>query len=323
MTEKYMKISLALATYNEESNIADCIQSCVGLVDEIIVVDGSSTDKTVEIARQNNAKVIITDNPSMFHINKQKAIDACTGEWILQLDADERATPELAREIKQILQMTNKQIEEYENKLDEKNLFERHQTLVAQRAVQNLQNNKNATRYTLHHERYNAFFIARLNFFLGGYLRSGGVYPDGVIRLIRKGKAYLPCKSVHELMTVVGKTGWLANPLIHRDSPTFKRYLARNSRYIDQLTEEISQIAQRATQNAQNGKNVTRYTLHVKLFSDYVLIKPITTFFSLFIRHKGFLDGWRGAVFAFFSAIRFARAYIRYISTPNKLTSTR
>jgi len=313
-------ISLALATHNEESNVADCIQSCKGLVDEIVVVDGSSTDKTAEIARQNNAKVIITDNPSMFHINKQKAIDACTGEWILQLDADERVTPELASEIKKVIGMTNEEISKYQEDLKEKELFSRHQTLVAQRATRNVSNDSrytlHVTRYTLHDERYNAFFIARLNFFLGGYLRSGGVYPDGVIRLIRKGKAYLPCKSVHELMTVVGKTGWLANPLIHRDSPTFKRYLARNSRYIDQLTEEISQIAQRTTHNVSNDSrytlHATRYTLHVKLISDYVLIKPITTFFSLFIRHKGFLDGWRGAVWAFFSAIRFARAYWRY-----------
>lgn len=278
-------ISLALATHNEESNIADCIQSCNGLVDEIVVVDGSSTDKTVEIARQNNAKVIVTDNPSMFHINKQKAIDACTGEWILQLDADERVTKELADEIKRIIGMNQNELAAYQLSMKERNLFERHQSIVQ----------LNWEKQT---GEYNAFFIARLNFFLGGYLRSGGVYPDGVIRLIRKGKAHLPCKSVHELMVVVGKTGWLANPLIHRDSPTFKRYLARNSRYIDQLVEEMKR------------DNISR---NMKSMFNWVFIKPLSWFFLTLIRHKGIVDGWRGVVFSFFSAIRFARAYYRYI----------
>lgn len=276
-------ISLALATFNEESTIVDCLESCKGLVDEMVVVDGASTDRTAELARGMGAQVITVPNNPMFHINKQKAIDACRGEWVLQLDADERVTPELAGEIKQILQMTQREIEEYENKLAEKNLFERHQSIVQ----------PNWDKQT---GEYNAFFIPRLNFFLGGYLRSGGVYPDGVIRLIKKGKASLPCKDVHELMEVDGKTGWLANPLIHKDSPTFKRYLERNSRYIDRLVIDLK---------SQNKKSPSEMI-------DWVIVKPIVTFFSLTIRHKGIRDGWRGVVFAFFSAIRFARAYYRF-----------
>lgn len=276
-------LSLAIATYNEENTIVDCLESCKGLVDEMVIVDGTSSDKTAELARGMGARVIVTNNDPMFHINKQKAIDACTGEWILQLDADERVTPELANEIKQILQMTNEQIEEYENRLEEKNLFNRHQSIVQ----------PNWHKQT---GEYNAFFIPRLNFFLGGYLRSGGVYPDGVIRLIKKGKAFLPCKDVHELMEVDGKTGWLAHPLIHKDSPTFKRYLERNSRYIDRLVIDLK------SQNKKSSSEII----------DWVIVKPIVTFFSLTIRHKGILDGWRGVVFAFFSAIRFARAYYRF-----------
>jgi putative NIF3 family GTP cyclohydrolase 1 type 2 len=40
------------------------------------------TDKTAEIAKSMGAKVIVTDNPLMFHINKQRAMDMCTGDWI-------------------------------------------------------------------------------------------------------------------------------------------------------------------------------------------------------------------------------------------------
>lgn len=298
-------ISLALATHNEADNIVDCIRSCKGLVDEIVVVDGSSTDATVELAKKEGARVIVTDNPSMFHINKQKAIDACTGEWVLQLDADERVTPKLAQEIRNVLAMSNLQIDKYQNELKEKKLFERHQLLVESQKSE--VENKNST-------HYNAFFIPRLNYFLGGYLRSGGVYPDGVIRLIRKGKAYLPCKDVHELMEVTGKTGWLANPLIHMDSPTFKRYLERNSRYIDHLVAELTAScnSKLVTYNLSNKKvQATSYKLQVAI--DYMFIKPTLTFLSMLIRHKGIRDGWRGVVFAFFSAIRFARAYTRYV----------
>lgn len=100
---KKQTLSVVLATFNEEKNLPDCLDSVKGLADEIIIVDGSSTDKTVEIAKKYGAKVKVTDNPPIFHINKQKAIDMATKDWILQLDADEQVTPELAKEIKEVL----------------------------------------------------------------------------------------------------------------------------------------------------------------------------------------------------------------------------
>lgn len=92
-------ISVVIATFNEEKNLAPCLDSVKNLADEIVVVDGSSKDSTVKIAKKYGAKVKITDNPPIFHINKQKAIDMAMGDWIFQLDADERITPELAKEI--------------------------------------------------------------------------------------------------------------------------------------------------------------------------------------------------------------------------------
>lgn len=94
-----MKLSVVLATYNEEKNLEACLESVYGWCDEIVVVDGGSKDQTVTIAKKYNAKVFATDNPKIFHINKQKAIDRAQGSWILQLDADERVSKELQREI--------------------------------------------------------------------------------------------------------------------------------------------------------------------------------------------------------------------------------
>lgn len=101
--EKKVIISAALATYNEEFNIVDCIQSLKQVAGEIVVVDGSSQDRTAELAKKLGAKVIKTENKKMFHINKNMAIASCKGEWIILMDADERITPELAKEIKELV----------------------------------------------------------------------------------------------------------------------------------------------------------------------------------------------------------------------------
>ena len=94
-----MKLSVVLATFNEEKNLPDCLDSVKALADEIIIVDGSSEDKTVEIAKKYDAKVVVAKNLPIFHINKQKAINLATKDWVLQLDADERVSKELAGEI--------------------------------------------------------------------------------------------------------------------------------------------------------------------------------------------------------------------------------
>lgn len=96
-------LSVVLATFNEEKNLPECLDSVRQLADEIIVVDGTSNDKTVEVARKYGAKVKIVSNKPIFHINKQIAIDLATKDWILQLDADERITLELSQEIKSVV----------------------------------------------------------------------------------------------------------------------------------------------------------------------------------------------------------------------------
>lgn len=96
-------LSVVLATYNEEKNLGACLDSVRNISDEIVIVDGSSQDNTVAIAKKYNANVIVTDNPPIFHINKQKAIDKATKDWVLQLDADERVTEALEKEIKEVL----------------------------------------------------------------------------------------------------------------------------------------------------------------------------------------------------------------------------
>ncbi len=283
------RLTVALATFNEEANIRKCLESVKDIADEIVIVDGTSKDKTVEIAEEFNARITVRENPPMFHINKQKAIEMATGDWVLQLDADEYLSKELAAEIKKVIAMDDSEIEEYEKGLSKLKLFKRHQALIDARDGKIGDDSK----------PYSAFFLARANYFLGRYLMHGGVYPDGVVRLFRNGKAYLPCKDVHEQYVVDGRVGWLENNLLHYDSPTFNKYITRNNRYTSLMATQFRE--------SHLGKNP------FTAFS-YLIVKPIHWFLLTFIRHKGFLDSWQGFVFSFFSSLRFAIAYVKYIT---------
>lgn len=91
-----------MITKNEEAAIGRCLRS-TAFADEIVVVDNGSTDKTTEIARALGARVIeATDWPG-FGPQKNRALDAAGGDWVLSLDADEWIEPPLADEIRSVI----------------------------------------------------------------------------------------------------------------------------------------------------------------------------------------------------------------------------
>jgi glycosyltransferase involved in cell wall biosynthesis len=252
-------ISVVLATHNEAKNIARCLDSVKEWADEIIVVDGESTDKTVALAKKYRAKIIPTTNKANFHINKQIAMDAAKGDLILQLDADEVVDEELTNFIHQIhtdLQTTN---------------------------------SRQATEPV-------AWWLKRRNFFLGHFLKKGGQYPDPVIRLYLRGKARLPQQDVHEQMVVDGPVGWADGHLLHYSYPTFDDYLRKFQTYTNFKATQLYEAGLRP--GIGTGIN-------------YLMIKPMATFVSIFIRHKGFVDGVPGFVFAVFSGLHHAVAYLK------------
>lgn len=250
------KLSVALATYNEENNIIDCLESAKKIAQEIIVVDGMSNDKTADLASSFGAKVIKVPNQKMFHTNKNIAIKSCKNEWIFLIDADERITDDLASEIKNLIKNDPEQ---------------------------------------------NGFWVNRKNWFLGGFLNKGGAYPDSVIRLFRKGKGFLPEKNIHEQVVINGSVGHLENDLVHLADPDFARYLERANRYTDLTALDF--------QTKKVPKNL--YNLFF-----YIIIKPLFTFANIYVRHKGYQDGFRGFAWALFSSSHFFYAYAKYL--PNK-----
>lgn len=250
-----MSLSVVLATYNEEKNLNNCLESVKDITDEIIVVDGESTDKTVDIAKKMGATVFVVPNVPIFHVNKQIALEKAKGKWILQLDADEVVDEELKSEIKKII---NSPL-----------------TII----------------------NYSGYYLKRKNFFLGRWLKKGGQYPDPVIRLVKNSHAHFPQISVHEQITVNGQVGTLDGHLLHYTAPTFQRYLQNANRYTSLTADELKK---------------QKVSFSVFNWLKYLWWKPKLTFFNLYLRHKGFTDGFPGFVFALFSGLHWTIAYLKY-----------
>jgi glycosyltransferase involved in cell wall biosynthesis len=95
------KLAAIVLTKNEEKHIGACLDS-LAWADRRVVIDSFSTDRTCDIAREHGAEVI--QHPfSDYAAQRNAAIDAVDTDWIFFVDADERATPELAEEIRGIV----------------------------------------------------------------------------------------------------------------------------------------------------------------------------------------------------------------------------
>lgn len=239
------KLSVVLATYNEAQNLSRCLTSIKVIANEIIIVDGQSTDNTVKIAKHFGAKVFLVPNQANFHINKNLAINHATGDWILQLDADEVVSPALSSEIKSTI---------------------------------------------THSLEVNGYWVNRKNWFLTRFLTKGGQYPDATLRLYRRGMGRLPALDVHEQAVVYGPTGHLTNDLLHYRDTSFEKYLDGFNRYSTLVSTQLSQP---------------------NIFN-YLIIKPLTTFFTIYFRHLGLVDGMPGFIFALYSGLIYPVAYIKH-----------
>lgn len=96
-----MKISALILTKNEEEMIEDCLKQ-LGFVDEIIILDQYSSDKTIEIAKKYTDKIIKTKNLS-FDKNRSILAKEAKEEWLLYVDSDERYSTELKKEISEAI----------------------------------------------------------------------------------------------------------------------------------------------------------------------------------------------------------------------------
>jgi glycosyltransferase involved in cell wall biosynthesis len=183
-------LSVAIITFNEERILARTLAS-VRFADEVIVVDSGSSDRTVEIAESMGARVITRGWPG-FAAQKNFAIQQCTGDWILSLDADEELSPELATQMR-ILLPSNPPADAYF--LKRRNLF--------------------LNRWIKHGGYYPD---AKLRLFRRS-TANFSILPR------------FDDRPVHETISFDGQSATLDYPLIHHAYPTLEDYLEHMDRY--------------------------------------------------------------------------------------------
>lgn len=264
-----MAISLIIVAHNEEGYIAETIRSAYELVDEIILVDAASTDGTIKeveaLDKDKKATIYREDNPPNFIINKQRALERTTKEWILELDADEIITPALATEIRSLFS---------------------GQTPPS----------------------HIAFWIPRLNHFMNKPLKKGGQYPDYTIRLYKKDHASFPVKTIHDqvqidqLQTTKNnvitneKISTLQNPLLHYPYRNIHTFFRKWTQYAALDGDEWYEKGMRPS---------------LGNFLNYCIWMPQYWFLLTYIRHRGYVDGFPGYAFSFFSGLRYWVSYMR------------
>ncbi len=190
-----MPISVVVTTFNEEANIANCLESLLWC-DEILVVDSFSEDTTPSIvegyAERHEGLTLVQRTYFGSAAQKNWAMDQARHEWILIFDADERCTPELRREIETLLTPATEGGEG---------------------------------------PAYDAYTIHRRVFFLGKVLRFSGWQNDQVVRLVRKGTCRYPNRRVHADMVTKGPAPRLRESMDHYMVDDFHEYVLRIVKY--------------------------------------------------------------------------------------------
>jgi len=203
-----MQLSVVIITCNEEANIPRTLESVKSLVadgkGEIIVVDSGSTDRTVEIARSQGAKVFVEEWKG-FAAQKNSAIDKATGDWILSLDADEEADDQLQQALQELMDAMSR--------------------------LSSMQPQGDSTSPVIGAE-FKGLWIPRRNQFLGRWIKHGGFWPDPKLRLFRRGSGRFENRAVHEDVQVEGATRQIQRgALVHHSYPTLSDYIEHMNRY--------------------------------------------------------------------------------------------
>jgi len=101
-----MRISAVVHTYNSEKHLEECLRSLISL-DEIVVCDMYSTDKTIQIAKKYGCKIIYHENVGFADPARNFALSHATGDWILVVDSDEIITQELISFLREYIKDPN------------------------------------------------------------------------------------------------------------------------------------------------------------------------------------------------------------------------
>jgi len=143
----------------------------------------------------------------------------------------------------------------------------------------------------------NAYRLPRKNHFFGRWLKHGGQYPDTQLRLFRRGKAFFPCKDVHEMLEVEGKVGHLREAMDHFTSATVMDSLRKMEFY--------------STFHGQKMANDLPPP-SVGMAIRFMVTRPFGRFIRRYFFKGGFLDGWQGFLQAWIGCIDFQYRFLKF-----------
>jgi glycosyltransferase involved in cell wall biosynthesis len=193
---------------DEEQNLEACITSFAEICDEIIVVDSGSRDRTVEIARRFTDRVYV--RPWVDYRTFLKfAMPRARRRWLLVVDADERLTPSLRKQIRERVEAEGEREER-----TAKQGPQQHGDTPGQRSAGAV-----------------GFRMKRSSHFLGRRIRYSGWQNDFVYRFFRKGKGGPREREVHPGIVIDGPIEPLDGLLLHFPYPTLEDYFAKFNRY--------------------------------------------------------------------------------------------
>lgn len=193
-------LSVVILTRNEEKHLPACLAS-VRWADEVLVIDSFSTDRTVQIAQAAGARV-----EELSFVNyaamRDTGLSLARGDWVLFVDADERASDELRKEILSVIQHSQ--------------IAVRKSPIVG-------------------------YWIPRQNYIFGAWVRHAGWYPDRQLRLMQRTRAhYDPARPVHELVVLEGEAGELCGHLIHINYETVGEFVRKQKHYARYDAQKLS-----------------------------------------------------------------------------------
>ncbi len=232
------RLSVLVVARDEAHNLADCLAAARWADELVVVVDASSRDTTLEIARREADVVVVRDFDD-FASQRNSGLDAASGDWLLSVDADERVTPELAAEIRRVI------------------------------------NDPAAP--------YRGYRVPIRSEVLGRRFAFSGTQHDHPLRLFRRDSGRW-IGLVHETVDLRGLVGSVSSPLRHRTIPTMKVFLEKINNY---TTLEAEGLAR-----SRRAYRTTDLTL-----------RPLWTFFKLYVLKQGFRDGVEGFMFCLFSGV--------------------
>ncbi|MGC9502302.1 glycosyltransferase family 2 protein [Baaleninema sp.] len=250
--------SIYILTYNEEIDIADCIESAL-LSDDIVVVDSFSSDRTVKIARRYPVRV---EQHRFESHGKQRTwmlrSIPTQYEWVYILEADERMTPELFEECQQVIQKNEAGLQD---------------DIVG-------------------------YYVAERVIFMDRWIRRSTQYPRYQLRLFRKDKVWFDDYGHTEREVCDGKTGFLKETYPHYTSGKgLSRWIEKHNRYsTDEAVETLRQLQYGNVrwQDLFFGRSEVERRRALKDLSLRLPFRPLVRFIYMYFFLGGLLDGRAG-----------------------------